>query len=313
LRLPGDSVRLEMYGVPTSRLQEGVAKLKRGPSSKGQVVGWSQPLGDGIQTVEDLLHQGSRSRFPVAGVDAALSAVKVVVIEGPFYGQRRLLPISAAIIRDDDAASVDVHAEIVCTDLGSLRAQTAKARCDKIFREMPSMSEEKRAQLIGVPRTSLQRTFEAPAQNASLLSKVEQFASKYGVAGGIAVLTEKYDEMLVQTKATKRPLPEDDAKVKMEDSGAPLPGATQGNENWKAQGNETWNDYAESYLQTFMDDWIAAKKKEARVPIHRRILAGLDANKERYGQHTLDGVRRKMENTFKRRNAPKKQKVGAEA
>jgi len=101
--------------------------------------------------------------------------------------------------------------------------------------------------------------------------------------------------------------------VKMEDFGAPLPGATQGNENWKAQGNETWNDYAESYLQTFMDDWIAAKKKEARVPIHRRILAGLDANKERYGQHTLDGVRRKMENTFKRRNAPKKQKVGAEA
>ena len=38
LRLPGERVRLEIHGVPTSRLQEGTTKLKRGPSSKGQVI-----------------------------------------------------------------------------------------------------------------------------------------------------------------------------------------------------------------------------------------------------------------------------------
>ena len=46
LRLPNDYVRLEIHDVPTSRLQEGVAKLKKGPSSKGQVVSMKVPLTD---------------------------------------------------------------------------------------------------------------------------------------------------------------------------------------------------------------------------------------------------------------------------
>ena len=38
LHLAGEGVRLVMLGVPTSRLQEGTMKLKRGPPSKAQQI-----------------------------------------------------------------------------------------------------------------------------------------------------------------------------------------------------------------------------------------------------------------------------------
>ena len=71
VRLPSDSVRLEILGVPATRLQAGAMKLKSGPPSKGQVVGVYVPLGS-VKTVADVIKQGSRKLFPVTGVDEAI-------------------------------------------------------------------------------------------------------------------------------------------------------------------------------------------------------------------------------------------------
>ena len=38
LHLAGETVRLEIHGVPATRLQAGTMKLKSGPPSKGQIV-----------------------------------------------------------------------------------------------------------------------------------------------------------------------------------------------------------------------------------------------------------------------------------
>ena len=55
IRLAGDHRRLEIHGVPSSRLQEGSMKLMSGPATKGQVTHVQVPLGSHVKTIADVL------------------------------------------------------------------------------------------------------------------------------------------------------------------------------------------------------------------------------------------------------------------
>eukprot|EP00966_Prymnesium_polylepis_P119447 2760764-Prymnesium_polylepis.1 len=130
-----------------------------------------------------------------------------------------------------------------CTELSVLRARAAKGSLEVIFRELPRMSEDKRAALVGhcmgmvIPRSSYQRTLSEPAANGSFINLVERFIKKYGGEGNLDKLTEKYHEMLVATTAkAKRAAPEPDVSVKTE--------ATEGEGPKETTTREPWNDFA---------------------------------------------------------------------
>ena len=91
LHVHGDTVRLVILGVPTSRLQEGTMKLKSGPPVKAQALTTFVPLA-GCSTISDALRDGSRLLLPVVGIDAAIGhATSVVATDGSIFGGERIV------------------------------------------------------------------------------------------------------------------------------------------------------------------------------------------------------------------------------
>ena len=149
----------------------------------------------------------------------------------------------------------------------------------QLFAELTS-SGDVQAKLIQLPRTTLIRTLKEPALNGNALNKIEAFLRRHNDAAGRAELAEQVAALLQHAHNNR---------------------ATH-------QGpREAFNTYANDYMETFLPVWVAAGSKRARAPIEEQIFASLSANRTRYGEHTVGGVARKMENMHKRNN--KKVKV----